>query len=100
DEVAAFEHQHPPPRAREIRRGHEAVVASPDDDDVVGLGHQARFRSGLKNGSLAMRARACFRRCSTVISIRTSRPAVAQGDCTWARAMYRLSSGDQPPLVA
>ena len=40
DQLAPLEHQHPHPRAREIGRRHEAVVAGPDDDDVVRTGHR------------------------------------------------------------
>ena len=49
DAGAALQHQHFFPGARQIGGCHEAVVAAADHDRVVP--HQARFRSGLKNGS-------------------------------------------------
>jgi len=41
--VAALEHQHPLPGAGEIGGGDEAIVAGPDDDDVVRPGHDDPF---------------------------------------------------------
>ena len=38
EHVAPLEHEHLAPRAREIRRVHQAVVAAADDDDIV-IGH-------------------------------------------------------------
>jgi hypothetical protein len=41
--MAAFEDQDLLPGLREIRGGHEAVVASPDHDGVVALRHPLLF---------------------------------------------------------
>ena len=84
DTGPAFEHEDRFPGAREISRRHQAVMASTDDDDVVFL--HARLRSGLKKGRGVRNAFACLRRCSTVISIRTSVPALCS-EPRWANAM-------------
>ena len=74
-DVAPLEHEGLPPRARQIGRGHESVVPSPDDDRVVARGH-AFFLSGSKKGSFRTTALARRRWCSTVISSSTRVPGV------------------------
>ena len=77
DEMAPFEHDHCLPRAREVRRVHEAVVPPTNDDGVIAMDRHDRFRSGLKNGSALTVAMARLRRCSTVISISSGVPGFA-----------------------
>ena len=103
DQVAALEHEHRSPGAREVRRGDEPVVPAADDDRVVPV----RAGSGalplrVEERQSAARARAArLRRCSTVTSIVELRcPAAPHGASTCASARYCLSSGDQHPLVA
>src|SRR5947207_5180557 len=98
DTLAALQHQHLAPGAREVRGASEAIVSAANDDDVVRL--HAFFRGGSKNGFLTTRAAARLRRCSTVISISSGVSSANHGARRCASAMYFLRSGDQPPLVA
>ncbi len=99
DALATLEHQHSLSRAGKIGRADQSVVPAADHDRVVARAH-ARLRSGSKNGRGTTCALARLRRCSTVTSSSICVPDAAQRDWRCASAMYRLSSGDQPPLVA
>src|SRR5437867_3158035 len=53
-QLAPLEHEHPPSRTGEVRRGDEPVVARADDDDVVRTSrHGGRRRSAVRSISAA-----------------------------------------------